>query len=133
MEAKKNQTEYFQVRAHVANRISSFRGNGNVEESTVEQMGEDQGSQLGDLFQAGHHGNMGVSGAVRNKDNMLEGESDQGGSGMREQVIGGDRKNSDSDLNSLHVPETSVREHLPHVASTISVSHIIYVRPAPSS
>ena len=81
MEVKKNQMEYFQVRAHVTTRISNFRGIANVEESTtVDQvMGQTQGSQIGDLFQAGHHhANLGMSGAVRNQNNILEGQSDQG-------------------------------------------------------
>ena len=122
MEVKKNQMEYFQVRAHVTTRISNFRGIANVEESTtVDQvMGQTQGSQIGDLFQAGHHANLGMSGAVRN--NILEGQSDQGRNHIREQ-------NNDSDLNSLHLPETSETS----VASTISGSHIISVRPATSS
>ena len=136
MEVKKNQMEYFQVRAHVTTRISNFRGIANVEESTtVDQvMGQTQGSQFGDLFQAGHHhANLGMSGDVRN--DMLEGQSDQGVRHIREQVIAGDRKNNDSDLNSLHLPETSVTSvtSVASVASTISGSHIISVRPATSS
>ena len=118
----------------MANRISSFRGSATVEESRVDQMmGETQGSQIGDLFQAGHHhANLGMSGAVRNQNNILEGQSDQGAlSHIRGQ-------NNDSDLNGLHLPETSVTSlasvaSVASVASTISGSHIISVRPATSS
>ena len=111
----------------MANRI----GCANVVETTVvavfDQMRQNQDCEIGDLFQAGH-GNLGVSGAVRNQDNILEGQSDQGGSRIGEQVNIGERKSKatglkdvtakcsmdDTDLNSLHVPVISV--HLPHVA-----------------
>ena len=117
----------------MANRI----GCANVVETTVvtvfDQMRQNQDCEIGDLFQAGHRGNLGVSEAVRNQDDILEGQSDQGGSRIGEQVNIGERKNKaigledvtaksttqvedDTDLNSLHVPVISVGKHLPHVA-----------------
>lgn len=120
----------------MANRISSFRGGGNVVETTVvtvfDQMRQSQDCVIGDPVKAGH-GNLGVSGAVRNQKDILEGQSDQGGSRIGEQVNIGERKNKaigledvtaksssqvedNTDLNSLHVPVISVGEHLPHVA-----------------
>ena len=67
---------------------------------------------------------------------MLESQSDRRVlSHIREQVIAENRKNNDSDLNSLHLPETSVTSvtSVASVASTISGSHIISVQPATSS
>ena len=139
----------YQVRAHVANRISSFRGGANVEEEAM--VGERQGcerDQIGDLVQAGHHGgNLGVSRGAQNQDEDIlgGGQSDQGGGLMGEQVNSGKSKATglediraktltqvevDSDIkNNLHIPQTSVGEHFPHGAG----SNIICVQPATSS
>ena len=82
----------------MANRISSFRGGANVEETMA---GERQGcgrDQIGDLVQAGHHGgNLGVSGVVQNQDDdVLEGQSDQEGGPIGDHVNTGKSKASGS-------------------------------------
>ena len=139
----------YQVRAHVANRISSFRGGANAFEEEA-MVGERQGcerDQIGDLVQAAHHGgNLGVSRGVQNQDeDILGGQSDQGGGPMGKQVNSGKSKATglediraktltqvevDSDIkNNLHISQTSVGEHFPHGAG----SNIICVQPATSS
>ena len=138
-----------QVRAHVANRISSFRGGGDVEETiataVVDRVGESQGckrGQIGDLVQGCNPGNLGLVGALKSQDDILVGHSDQGGSRIGENLNTGNRKNKvsglgvikgktvtqiedDSDLESLHIPETSE-----DLSLTISSSTIIWVKPA---
>ena len=137
----------------MANRISSLKGGANVEETRVgERQGCERG-QIGDLVQAGHHGgNLEVTGAVQNQDNeVLEGRSDQGGGCMEEQVNNGKPKATglediraktltqvaevDSDIkNNLHIPQTSVEEHFPHLAPRKDGGlYIICVQPATPS
>ena len=138
-----------QVRAHLANRISSFRGGGDVEETNatavVDRVGESQGckrGQIGDLVQGCNPGNLGLVGALKSQDDILGGHSDQEGSRIGENCNTGNRKNKvrglgvikgktltqiegDSDLDSLHIPETSE-----DLSLTISGSTIIWVQPA---
>ena len=135
-----------QVRAHVANRISSFRGGGDVEETTatavVDRVGESQGckrGQIGDLVQGCNPGNLGL---ISLEVDILGGHSDQEGSRIGENLNTGNRKNKVSglgvrkgktltqiedysDLESLHIPETSE-----DLSLTISGSTIIWVQPA---
>ena len=136
-----------QVRAHVANRISSFRGGGDVEETTatavVDRVGESQGckrGQIGELVQGCNPGNLGLVGALKSQDDILEGHSDHEGSPIGENLNTGNRKNKarglgvikgktqiegDSDLESLHIPDTSE-----DLSLTTSGSTIIWVQPA---
>ena len=97
----------YQVRAHVANRISSFRGGANVEEEAM--VGERQGcerDQIGDLVQAGHHGgNLGVSAGVQNQDEDILG----GGGPMGEQVnIGKSKATGLEDIRAKTLTQVEV-------------------------
>ena len=138
-----------QVRAHVANRISSFRGGDDVEETiataVVDRVEESQGckrGQIGDLVQGCNPGNLGLVGALKSQDDILVGHSDQGGSRIGENLNTGNRKNKArglgvikgktltqiedySDLESLHIPDTSE-----DLSLTTSGSTIIWVQPA---
>ena len=139
-----------QVRAHVANRIVSFRGGGDDAEPTTRmtttavdvQEGQSQGGdreQIGDLVQADHPVELGLVGVLESQDDIIpNGQSCQRGCPIGEKLTTGKNKatepraksksKSDSDLNRLHVTEPSSED----LSWSISGSGIICVQPASS-